>query len=297
MNLNKKTPNFIIVGTAKAGTSFLLKYLRQHPNLFIPNSNELYFHSNLKNFAGPFDKDIEIKQIRYFKEYIKNFKESNREEVIGEFATDYLYCYKNSIKSIKKNIGEDVKIVIILRNPIERTFSHYKHMVSKFQEPFNFWDAINAQNKRKQKKWRWAYQYTGISKYFNQVKAFKENFKNVHVIIHEDLKKDPKKTINILYRFLKIKKKHFKNIKDKVNVKIITKYKFISSFLFYLKLFEKKLFKSNKIISKIESKISLDISLSNQDKEKLYKFFFKDDISKLEKFLKINLNHWRYKKT
>ena len=45
MNLNKKTPNFIIVGTAKAGTSFLLKYLRQHPNLFIPNSNELYFRN------------------------------------------------------------------------------------------------------------------------------------------------------------------------------------------------------------------------------------------------------------
>ena len=51
MKLNKNLPNFIVVGTAKAGTSFLLKYLRQHPDLLIPNSNELYFHSKLKNFA------------------------------------------------------------------------------------------------------------------------------------------------------------------------------------------------------------------------------------------------------
>jgi hypothetical protein len=108
--INKKIPNFILVGTVKSGTSFLLKYLRQHPDLFIPNSNQLHFHSKLNFFSGPFDKHYKSKQQRYFKEYIKNFEGSVSEKKIGEIATDYLYSYKNSIKSIKKYIGDEVKI-------------------------------------------------------------------------------------------------------------------------------------------------------------------------------------------
>ena len=293
MFLNKKIPNFILVGTAKAGTSFLLKYLRQHPDLFIPNTNQLHFHSKLKNFSGPFDKHYKLKQTKYFMEYIKNFEGIVSEKKIGEIATDYLYSYKNSIKSIKENIGDEVKIVIVLRNPIDRTFSHYKHVLSNFHEPLNFWDAIDAEIKRKKKKWRWSYQYTEVSKYYEQVRAFKENFKNVHFIIYEDLIKDPETVINDLYEFLKIRRVHFGNINDKINVKKVIKYKLISSFLFYLKVFEKKFFKSDKICSKIENNIHLDLNLSIEDKEKLYKLFFKDDIEKLEKLLKLDLSHWR----
>ena len=137
------------MGTAKAGTSFLLKYLKQHPDLFIPNTNQLHFHSKLKNFSGPFDKHYKLKQTKYFMEYIKNFEGSVSEKKIGEIATDYLYSYKNSIKSIKENIGDEVKIVIVLRNPIDRTFSQYKHVLSNFHEPLNFWDAIDAEIERK----------------------------------------------------------------------------------------------------------------------------------------------------
>ena len=57
MFLNKKIPNFILVGTAKAGTSFLLKYLTQHPDLFIPNTNQLHFHSKLKNLPSEIKKN------------------------------------------------------------------------------------------------------------------------------------------------------------------------------------------------------------------------------------------------
>ena len=101
--LNKKIPNFILVGTAKAGTSFLQEYLKQHPDFFLPNTNQLYFHSRLKDFSGPFDKKIEKKQTGTIHKYLRNFDKSKNEKIIGEFATDYLYSYHNSIKSIKKN--------------------------------------------------------------------------------------------------------------------------------------------------------------------------------------------------
>jgi hypothetical protein len=243
MKLNKNIPNFIVVGTAKAGTSFLLKYLRQHPDLFIPNSNELYFHSKLTDFFGPFDENIKLKQKRNFKEYLKNFEAGKNKKIIGEIATEYLYSYKNSIKSIKKNIGKNVKIVIILRNPVDRAFSHYKHCVSKFQEPLNFWESINSQSIRKKNKWRWIYQYTEVSKYFEQVKAFKKNFNDVHIIIYEKLDKKPKTTINCLYKFLGVQKIHFQNLNDRINVKLLTKNKIITLFLYILKILEKKISK------------------------------------------------------
>jgi len=294
MKLNKNLPNFIVVGTAKAGTSFILKYLRQHPDLFIPNSNELYFHSKLKNFLGPFDKNIKFKQKRNFKEYLKNFEAGKNKKIIGEIATEYLYSYKNSIKSIKHNIGKDVKIVIILRNPVERTFSHYRHCVSKFQEPLNFWDSINAQSIRNKKKWRWVYQYTEVSKYFEQVKAFKKNFNDVHIIIYEKLDKKPKTTINSLYKFLGVRKIHFQNLNDRINVKFLTKNKFITLFLNFLKIFEKKIFKKNKISDMMQNRLATNIKLPIKDKKKLFKTFFNKDVEKLEKFLKLNLSHWKY---
>ena len=294
MKLNKNLPNFIVVGTAKAGTSFLLKYLRQHPDLLIPNSNELYFHSKLKNFSGPFDKNIKLKQKRSFKEYLKNFEAGKNKKIIGEIATEYLHSYKNSIKSIKQNIGKDVKIVIILRNPVERTFSHYRHCVSKFQEPLNFWDSINAQSIRNKKKWRWVYQYTEVSKYFEQVKAFKKNFNDVHIIIYEKLDKKPKTTINSLYKFLGVRKIHFQNLNDRINVKFLTKNKFITLFLNFLKIFEKKIFKKNKISDMMQNRLATNIKLPIKDKKKLFKTFFNKDVEKLEKFLKLNLSHWKY---
>ncbi|OQY37242.1 MAG: hypothetical protein B6229_08725 [Spirochaetaceae bacterium 4572_7] len=241
-------PNFILVGAAKTGTTFLLKYLEQHPDIYIPNSNELYFHSKLKNFQGPYDKEKLKKQTRSFKDYIKYFKNYNGEKIIGEFATDYLYAYEESIKSIKETIGRDVKIIIVLRNPVDRSFSQYRHVVTKRQEPLEFWDAVNAQDEREKKKWRWTYQYINTSKYYSQVKAYIEAFDNVKVIIHEDIKANPKRTVEELYKFLGVEVKHFYNITEKVNVKRVYKSKIF--------------FKLSKLLEKVEGKLFNSMILS-----------------------------------
>jgi|GEM_PF-4966596 len=287
-------PNFIMPGTAKAGTSFLLKYLRQHPDIYLPKSNELYFHSNLKNFNGPHDRSSEKKQTLSLKNYIDNFKMHTGQKVIGEFATDYLYDYKESIKSIKKILGEDVKVIIILRNPIERTFSQYKHMVSKFHESLNFWDALYAEEKRKRQKWRWTYQYIQVSMYYEQVKAYLKAFNNVHIVIYEDLKVNPIVTINNIYRFLEVEQVHFDNITEKVNVKKVHSNKLSSQIYRYLSFLEKKLYKKTFLSEKIYYLNNKNLSLIHEDKLKLYEIF-KSEIEKLEQLLNISLERWKIK--
>lgn len=288
-----KLPSFILVGSAKCGTSFLLKYLRQHPDIFLPRTNELYFHSGFKDYNGPFDKPYEKKITKTFDDYKKNFEKANDGQIIGEFATDYLYAYENSIESIKKFIG-DPKILIILRNPIDRTFSHYKHMLSKFEEPLSFFNALNAEEERRKKGWRWVYQYSRISLYYEQVKAYLENFKNVKVIIYEDLRDNPKQTIDEIYEFLKVKKIHFENISEKVNVKKIQKNKHVAHIGSIISKIEKVLYKKSLLGEYIISKNETKMLLSILEKKTLYEDRFKTDIAKLESLLNRDLSIWRY---
>ena len=147
---------------------------------------------------------------------------------------------------------------------------------------------------RNKKKWRWIYQYTEVSKYFEQVKAFKENFNNVHIIIYEKLDKKPKMTINCLYKFLGIRKIHFQNLNDRINVRLLTKNKIITLFLNFSKIFEKKILKKSKISDMIQNRLATNIKLPIKDKKKLFKTFFNKDVEKLEKLLKLNLLHWKY---
>lgn len=285
-------PNFILVGAAKTGTSFLLKYLEQHSDIYLPNSNELYFHSKLKNFEGPYDKEKLGMQTRYLEDYKKFFQDYNGQKVIGEFSTDYLYAYTESIKSIKETIGKDVKIVIVLRNPVDRSFSQYRHLVTKCHEPLEFWDAVNAQGEREKKKWRWTYQYINVSKYYSQVKAYKEAFDNIKVVIYEDLKSDPKKTIEELYSFLDVKVEHFENITEKVNVKRVYKSKIFFKLSRFLEKVENKLFNTSKLSEGINKFNLVELKISKQDKKDLFKIF-EDDINKLEALLNIDLSSWK----
>lgn len=289
--MNKKLPNFIVVGTAKAGTSFLLKYLSQHPDIYLPKTNEIYFHSRLEEFSGPYDENIKHKVTGSIEGYHSFFDVSSVKKVVGEIATDYLYSYSNSIRSIKKHLSEDIKICIILRNPVERAFSHYKHMVSKGHEDMDFFDAIKAQKNRKNNRWRWAYQYSDVSMYYKQVSAYLAAFDNVHIIIYEDLLLYPEITINSLYRFLNIKPIHFKNIREKVNVRHFPKYKSIYLASMALDFLEKKTFGKSVIAPKLFELNDKKIRLKSEDKSLLIDFF-KNDIKLLEKKLHIKLNHW-----
>ena len=124
-------PNFLIVGAAKSGTTSLYEYLRQHPAVFMPKWKELSFF--IGDHFGPLHK---VKRPEYYR---KVFDKVQNESAVGEASTSYLYD-ESAPKKIKEGLGL-INIIIILRNPVEMSYSLYNHQVRKEGETLKTFEA------------------------------------------------------------------------------------------------------------------------------------------------------------
>lgn len=128
------------------------------------------------------------------------------DQKIGEMSTPYLYLYDKSISTMAKYFNDfaEIKIIILLRNPVDRAYSQYKWRVRDGREPLHFSEAINAEKERMNGKFSFDYFYVDRGFYYNQVKAYKDNFKNVHIVFFEDFNNDPSKSLTGICRFLNV---------------------------------------------------------------------------------------------
>ncbi|MBO8151777.1 MAG: sulfotransferase [Candidatus Marinimicrobia bacterium] len=120
--------DFLIVGAAKSGTTSLHYYLGQHPYIEMSKPKELKFlswYAGIRGFNGPGDKKCtESRVVKSYDDYLNIFSAESKDVLCGESSTDNLYFHIEVILLIKKIIGEP-KIIIILRNPVDRAFSAY----------------------------------------------------------------------------------------------------------------------------------------------------------------------------
>jgi len=115
----ERWPNFFIVGTAKAGTTSLYEYFKDIPGIYMsPVKEPSYFSHALIPPGAPKRKRIQNKN-----EYLKLFEDVKNEKVIGEASPGYL-VYPEVAKWIHE-IAPTAKILISLRDPVERLFSSY----------------------------------------------------------------------------------------------------------------------------------------------------------------------------
>jgi len=122
-----KLPNFLIVGAPKCGTTSLYYYLKQHPDIFMPTMKEpRFFLSETMNFPhqGIDDRRVDKMIIKNLDDYKKIYLEADQEKARGDASAGNLYFYKKVIPGIKAYLG-DPKIIISLRNPLDRAFSNY----------------------------------------------------------------------------------------------------------------------------------------------------------------------------
>ena len=293
-------PNFLVVGAAKSGTTSLFNYLNQHPDVYIPQVKECRFFSQLpKNFNGLGAEFFPNSGITDVKEYFGLF-EGCEGQVSGDISNDYLYYYEESIKNIKKYLDEDVKIIIVLRNPIDRAYSNYMHHIRDGWEDVSFEQALKDEDIRMTDNWGWSYHYVKTGMYYKQVKAYMENFKNVKVYLFDDLK-DKNEFLVGIYTFLEIKAEI--NLSDErgYNVSGYPKNKFLHHFLNQDNLVKKLLKPIVKallpedairaIVSNIKNRNLEKRAMSKETKEKL-KEVFRGDINKLSKLINKDLSHW-----
>lgn len=173
-----KKPNLFIVGHTRSGTTSLKSYLEQHPDVFMVHNKKGYFG---------FDTDYKSEN-----EYLELFSSAKNQKIIAEKCTDYLLC-PDSAKRLK-DFSPNSKIIIMLRNPIDQTYSLHRYLLNETLETYtNFEDALNAEKLRENepsKKYSPHVFYREQMKYTQMVKRYFDVFdkENVMVIIFDDLK-------------------------------------------------------------------------------------------------------------
>ena len=127
-------PTFLIIGTMKGGTTSLHRYLRQHPEVFMPERKELNFF--LDEYAGPpIDPPEERNWSRGITWYERQFAGAERERAVGEASANYSrYPTYPGVAERIAEVVPKVKIIYLVRNPIDRVFSHYLHDVANGRE-------------------------------------------------------------------------------------------------------------------------------------------------------------------
>lgn len=217
-------PNFLIIGAEKAGTTSLYDYLTQHPAIIPAITKEIhYFDINFigfwwykSHFPTIFQKNSIIRKYGKF--------------ITGEATPHYLF-HPLAPKRISQ-ILPNVKLIVILRNPIDRAYSHYQEIVRKNLENLSFEEAIKKENERlegeKEKilsnpKYNssnyWVYSYLSTGIYIQQLKTWFDFFsKNQFLTLKtEDLENHPEQVLNEIFSFLDVRNCSITNFK-KMNV-------------------------------------------------------------------------------
>src|SRR2546422_639813 len=128
--------DFIVAGAQKCGTTALHYQLKKHPQIALPSKEELHFFDDEERFA---------KGVNY-QDMHDSFRSSSRAVAVGESTPVYLY-WRPAIERIW-NYSKEIKLIILLRNPVDRAFSHWNMQRERGYEPLDFLDAIKAEEQR-----------------------------------------------------------------------------------------------------------------------------------------------------
>jgi Sulfotransferase family len=201
-------PNFLIIGAAKAGTTALHKYLQQHPQIYLTPTKEtnfFAFEGEELNFQGPGDKALRNFSITDLNTYQAEFAGVTEELAIGEACPSYLYLPQTVVR-IKKYIP-DTRLIAILRNPVDRAYANFLHIVRDDREPHqDFALALQAEATRIANNWEWFWHYIQLGFYGQQLQRYYEMFapSQIKVYLYEDLKEDAIATLQDVFRWLEV---------------------------------------------------------------------------------------------
>ncbi|UJG41567.1 MAG: sulfotransferase [Candidatus Heimdallarchaeum aukensis] len=285
--------SFFCIGAQKAGTTTIHSILKQHPKLCLPDIKETRF----------FDLDRKFKKGLDW--YFSTFFKCDESSYLGEVAPEYLY-YKQVPKRIYNAFGNGVKFILIVRDPVERAYSHYLMNVRRGYEKLTFEEAIQREIKELNANHPYYQRYNYLEKgmYYLNIQKYLDFFHKKNFIIFNfeyDLCLNIKKMIDKLFSFLDIPKYDL-NLNILKNEAYESKNKFIRDFI-YKDNFAKKIirciipdetfrYKLSKLLMNFNKKPLDKKKINVELKEKLINEYFLDDIIKFEKLFEIDLHNW-----
>lgn len=205
-------PDFLIIGVQKGGTTSLYHYLIQHPDVFSATTKEIeyfskYSYRGLWWYRSFFPSCL----AKWFR------KMRGRKFITGEASTSYSF-FPGVAERVKKALP-NVKVIVLLRDPVDRAYSQYNHQKRKGRETLSFEEALEKERERlkgerekllKDPQYQSFnydhFSYTSRGKYDEVLKPWLERFEdNMLVLCSEDLNNSPGKVTNKVFDFLGLK--------------------------------------------------------------------------------------------
>ncbi len=199
---NGAGPSLFIVGAAKAGTTSIYSYLAQHPDVFMSSVKEPHFYSRVRPSAE--QRAIMRHIVSDEAEYRRLFEGSEGFRVIGEASPSYLWEQGTAHRLAETH--PDARIVAVLRDPVERAFSHYLMDLKLGVQSLPFLEAVEADEKRKEKGWGVSHLYLELGFYGEQLERYFAVFpaEKLLVLTFDELTNSRVETIARLFEFLNL---------------------------------------------------------------------------------------------
>jgi hypothetical protein len=293
-----KRDMFFCIGAQKSGTTTLHNILSQNPNICLPKEKETQFFSKT---------EINQKGLEYYFKHYFEQRLLKKAKILGEIDPSYSF-FPGALKRIKNQLSANYKLkfIFVLRNPLNRAFSHYLMSVRRGYEKMEFEDAIEIEEERiKDSFGNDHFSYIKRGNYLGQIDDFLKGFSEdqiLYLVFEEDLKSNPQIAINKIHQFLGLLPFKY-NINLKSNYSSEPKSKLVRNFIYegsILKDFLKKILPFSKILKRIKYTVE-QLNLrpiqnqipSKKLAEKTWKTFFEKDISRLETKIGRSLNSWK----
>ncbi len=203
VDVSNRGPDFFILGAMKSGTTSLFRYLIQHPLIAPPAHKELHYYDHKCYDEWSLD------------DYLSQFPKKREGTMSGE-ATAYYLRHPHTSQWIARDFP-DARLIVLLRNPVDRAYSHFQQRLKKNKADRPFLDAIKAEDALVADEWKRAcddetYQcrfaqansYLSRGRYAEQLETWFARFprERVHVLFTDDLKANPQQEVRNLIDFL-----------------------------------------------------------------------------------------------
>lgn len=172
-------PNFLYIGTSKAGSTWLFKVLSAHPQIFIaPNKGAYFFDHHFENGLAW---------------YRRFFRGARGKKCLGEISHGYLFS--DIARQRIAKLLPDVKLLVCLREPAERAMSHYLDLVKNGRWKGSVDEALTAHPEIIER-----------SRYAHYLKPYFETFgaQQIHVALFDQLESDPAAFAQQMFAFLDV---------------------------------------------------------------------------------------------
>ena len=190
----KNLPECLLIGAAKCGTTSLAYYLSQNPGVSVAKGKEAHFFDSDERYA---------RGINYYHQQF--FRQAKPSSIWIDATPEYMHTYYKAIDRIKKVYGEaPPKFLVVLRDPVKRSWSHYLHRIRNSQESLHFKEALEVENERiKHDPGEW-WRYFNDSLYGKQLSEWFSAFGSDRflVIKQSDLLQDPLGQTNAALEFI-----------------------------------------------------------------------------------------------